>query len=1220
MSRSLFATSRSRKPGRRRIRPVLEALEERRLPATFTVTSTADDGSPGTFRWALGQVNASRDSSDSVTFNIPGSGVQTIEVMSPLPTLGTLGIDKSLLIDGYTQPGASPNTLTTADNAVLLVELTGLNAANQPSFFGDGLMVTAGEHATVRGLVIDGFQGAGIRLQQGDCCSAAVITGNFIGTDPTGSRPRGNNFGVALPAGGQHQMGSLIEEIPPGNSRVGGTSPADRNVISGNSGFGVLLGGFDGGLGGTGDNLVQGNFIGVGADGVTAIPNGDGVGVDSDDNLIGGTAPGAGNVLAGNTGDGVVIYGNQNSVQGNLFGTGADGATAVANDNGVKVAGASNLIGGPVPAAGNLIAHNSTAGVDVEPLTFEDNQGNLTRTNPTGNGILGNRILANAALGIDLDGDGVTENDTHDHDSGPNGYEDFPVLTSVVSNPAGLTVTGTLSGNNPASNTWLEFFANAAADGSGHGQGAQFLGHAAVADLTFRVTLPGLSLPAGTVVSATATAVGALAAGGSDLLGTSEFSADVLSTEAAPGPGHEIEGQVFDDADGDGVHGPGEPGLDGVTVQLVDPFNGNVLAETTTGDVDLNNDGRIDPAGESGLYSFDPAPGTYAVRALPSNGHSLAGLPLRSNSFNPREFGFAVAGTPDGNVLVGDPIEQGLVHIVPTNQTIMLDGIGGAYVFDGPSGVLLSALHPSTLFNARSQGEARKGFGFAVAADADSVFVAEPFAYSAEEGINTGFVRQFSGPGGPEVPDFVGRGFARDPDGFFGTSLAVDGHDFFVGSPEATTSYSPPGSDVLVRLGGVYGFDLTNPNADLETTPIADIEPAGGAEPAAVGESVAVSDFGGGAFTVFAGAPGADYPGAAPATQLTRGPDAVGDTGAVLALPQGSLPQGPEGASPPPPVADVIYPPDLQVGDSFGSAIAARGSELLVGAPGTNAQDGRAYLYPTQAGGFPFGNYGGGTPVTTTLVPPGGATGTRFGFAVALVGPYAVVGAPGDSTLAPGAGAVHVFDAADGRLLQTLYSPGPVAGGQFGFSVAAVGDDQLVVGSPTGGDGHGIAYVFHLGTRVTANPGVSVEVDVGTRAAVGVTQPPPPTPTPLPAPQPVPPLTGDVTGQTALRSVGTKFTSRNGRTTLRLLLVNNSAQALAGPVALVLTRLPRRVRLRAPSGFSKAHARGSPYVVVASGLAPHTSVAVTLVFRNAARRRVPMSAFVPEVLAGPITV
>ena len=58
----------------------------------------------------------------------------------------------------------------------------------------------------------------------------------------------------------------------------------------------------------------------------------------------------------------------------------------------------------------------------------------------------------------------------------------------------------------------------------------------------------------------------------------------------------------------------------------------------------------------------------------------------------------------------------------------------------------------------------------------------------------------------------------------------------------------------------------------------------------------------------------------------------------------------------------------------------------------------------------------------------------------------------------------------------------------------------------------------------------------------------------------------------------------------------------------------------APSGFTKAHARGSPFVVVSGDLAPHDSVLVTLVFRSAARRRVPSSAFVPEVLAGPITV
>jgi hypothetical protein len=78
----------------------------------------------------------------------------------------------------------------------------------------------------------------------------------------------------------------------------------------------------------------------------------------------------------------------------------------------------------------------------------------------------------------------------------------------------------------------------------------------------------------------------------------------------------EIRGQKFEDLDGDGVHDPGEPGLDGWTIELLDAFTDQVLATTVTAGVDLDQSGDIDPQTEAGLYSFTAVPGRYKVREV----------------------------------------------------------------------------------------------------------------------------------------------------------------------------------------------------------------------------------------------------------------------------------------------------------------------------------------------------------------------------------------------------------------------------------------------------------------------------------------------------------------------------------------------------------------------------------------------------------------------------
>jgi hypothetical protein len=97
--------------------------------ATFTVTNTGDSG-PGSLRQAILDANAA-PGADAIAFNIPGRGVHAIGPLSPLPALTD---DAGVTIDGYTQPGASPNTLAIGDNAVLLVELNGALAGTTYRF------------------------------------------------------------------------------------------------------------------------------------------------------------------------------------------------------------------------------------------------------------------------------------------------------------------------------------------------------------------------------------------------------------------------------------------------------------------------------------------------------------------------------------------------------------------------------------------------------------------------------------------------------------------------------------------------------------------------------------------------------------------------------------------------------------------------------------------------------------------------------------------------------------------------------------------------------------------------------------------------------------------------------------------------------------------------------------------------------------------------------
>jgi hypothetical protein len=359
----------------------------------FVVTNTLDDGSAGSLRWAVNQVNADTTDTaapaDLIAFNIGAAGMHTIYLDSAPPT-----INNPVILDGTTEPGSQANSLAlkggamAGDNGVWAVTLDG-------STFGggaDGLTIGAGS-STVQGLMIQSFNN-GIHLTTN---GNDTIAGNYLTWPLT--------------------TGIFVDNVP--NNTVGGTTPAARNVIGGGSSFltngaGVALEG----AGATG-NQVEGNYIGFDGTRPLYSPYGGGVysfydqtGVliqEASGNLVGGTAPGAGNVIAAEV-LGVHLYGGTsttqvdgNLVQGNYIGTNPAGTELTTGLPGISYGvhiqryASDNTIGGldtnapgqPLAGGGNVIS-----GFSIDVALYA---GSAVVPSPTGNVVEGNYIGTNAA-------------------------------------------------------------------------------------------------------------------------------------------------------------------------------------------------------------------------------------------------------------------------------------------------------------------------------------------------------------------------------------------------------------------------------------------------------------------------------------------------------------------------------------------------------------------------------------------------------------------------------------------------------------------------------------------------------------------------------------------------------------------------------------------------------------------------------------------------------
>jgi hypothetical protein len=773
----------------------LEALEDRTLLSAYVVTTTADSGA-GSLRDAINRINADTSHAmyaspgnpnvDEIDFNITAAsdtgggfnattGIATIQPQTALPQ-----ITNAVVINGYTQGhdpsytpaqetqyGASANTLTTGDNAVLKVVLDG-------SLAGYADVDITGGNSTVRGLVV----GGGILLSGG---RNDFVTGNFIGTDSTGTIPK--------------ETGGI--GIESDNNTIGGTDPADRNIITA-SGFKAVEIESNG-------NYVEGNYIGIDATGMNPLLNSPASSVlnsnlgvfliGASHNTIGGSTPGAGNVIAGwgndifmqGSGDlgqsgymgstnnlvqgnylgtnaagtaffspnylagvtsipgctsntiagnliaghyqyGISLYasgiveGNRienngsgiicrsgDTIQGNLIGTDATGTQAFPNGVGIWAIGNNNQIGGTTRGDGNVIAfndgpavlvygtgnpiegnsifgNNDTNGHTGQPidnlgqdrdslstlfeqnwpggpftgtdsasfsgLTVSQTGSTLTYNGSLTNGLPSMRYLvtlaANSSDGkywgsdyvyLTTDASGQVPFTisfpapwgTSNSPGKPSAFEyvahslgnyeqNYPVLSSAFSSASDTSIIGTLNGQ---ANTAfrIEFFSNPAKDPSGYGQGQTYLDYANVTtdangNVTFTADLAVGNL-AGQWITATAT----------DPNGnTSEFAADVKAMAAAAGYAVLYEGTGGHNLSITNVTVNGGIGVGGTgAVQFSGPgtISGSLdFSAANSGQFHNTNDSNVGPTSTN----YNVAPVTNALNTVNSLNGSLAGL------------------------------------------------------------------------------------------------------------------------------------------------------------------------------------------------------------------------------------------------------------------------------------------------------------------------------------------------------------------------------------------------------------------------------------------------------------------------------------------------------------------------------------------------------------------------------------------------------------------
>lgn len=467
--------------------------------ADFTVTTTNDAGA-GSLRQAIADANTT-PGRDRVVFAIPGTGLRVIRPSTSLPV-----ITDPLEIDAYTQPGSSPNTMLERDNAGRRIELNGVVSG------GNGFTIRTSD-SVIRGFAIRKF-GNAISLEG----SSNLVVGNHLGTDTAPmlfssytNADAGNGRGIFI--------GSGVEICC---NTIGGGERAARNVIAGNSGNSISIGN---GTPLVSSTRILGNFLGVDSSGIrpSVYQNNTTLSLyNVADTIIGGLEEGAGNVFASGPGLGSITFHQSYTtaiIRGNRIGIGADGITRLPNVNWGITISAFGTVDNPILHVdtiieGNVIAYCDQAAVGVREF---DNLSTGIRTSSDRITISKNRMFANAtnapssstSLSIFL-GSALNTNDSLDLDVGANNRQNYPEFVSATFVGDSFIVSGFLD-SAPLSDYRLEFFGNSVPHSSGYGEGEVFLGELEVNTDTsghadFQMVFPA-SIQFHSYLSATATSM-----------------------------------------------------------------------------------------------------------------------------------------------------------------------------------------------------------------------------------------------------------------------------------------------------------------------------------------------------------------------------------------------------------------------------------------------------------------------------------------------------------------------------------------------------------------------------------------------------------------------------------------------------------------------------------------------------------------------------------------
>ena len=324
---------------------------------------------------------------------------------------------------------------------------------------GDGVTVSGAPANTIGGT----SAGAGNLLSGNSQCGVALngagavnnfVQGNYIGTDASGRLALGNTFSGVTVFGGRTNL-------------IGGTSVAARNVLAANKQSGIYI------TTNSVGNLVQGNYVGVDVTGATALGNlKDGISIDgASSNTVGGTTAGARNIVSGNVFYGIEIYSataTANSIQGNYIGTSVTGTSALANQLcGVHIQSPGNTVGGDASGAGNLISGNTQDGIFLDgPLAAN----NLVQGNFIGTAASGTTGLMNLRGGVGISGapgntiggttagagNLISANANSSGDAGIYLLDNGATGNVIQGNKVGTDVTGTLPLGNTHEGIYLE--------------------------------------------------------------------------------------------------------------------------------------------------------------------------------------------------------------------------------------------------------------------------------------------------------------------------------------------------------------------------------------------------------------------------------------------------------------------------------------------------------------------------------------------------------------------------------------------------------------------------------------------------------------------------------------------------------------------------------------------------------------------------------------------